>query len=124
SPRSHSPRLWRVGVANRALPRPPRPPCATSSVAPGRSTSASRAPASASCTSVPGGHREVQILPGLAGHVLALAVLPPLGFPVGAVAVVEQGGEVRIGAHVHRPSGAAVAAVRSALGDELFATKR
>src|SRR2546421_7242895 len=71
----------------------------------------------------PGGHREVQILPGLAGHVLALAVLPPLGLPVGAVAVVEQGGEVRIGAHVHRPSGAAVAAVRSALGDELFAAK-
>src|SRR3989440_7073376 len=71
----------------------------------------------------PGGHREVQILPGLAGHVLALAVLAALGLPVRAVAVVEQGGEVRIGAHVHRPSGAAVAAVRAAFGDELFAAE-
>src|SRR3989440_1713890 len=57
------------------------------------------------CSSDLGGHREVQILPGLAGHVLALAVLAALGLPVRAVAVVEQGGEVRIGAHVHRPSG-------------------
>src|SRR5256886_8791004 len=68
-------------------------------------------------------HREIEIGPRLAGHVLALAVLPALRLPVAAVAVVEQRGEVGVGAHVDRAAGAAVAAVRPAFGDELFAAK-
>src|SRR2546425_10135042 len=55
--------------------------------------------------------------------IFALAVLPPLGLPVGAIAIVEQRREVGIGAHVHAAACAAVAAVGTAFGDELFATK-
>src|SRR2546427_2398244 len=71
----------------------------------------------------PGRHGKVQILPRLSGHVLALAMLAALGLPVGAVPIVEQRGEVRVGAHVDRAPGAAVAAIGTALGDELFAAE-
>jgi len=66
---------------------------------------------------------EVEVGAGLPAHVLALAVLAALGAPVRAVAVVEQRGEVRVGAHVHAAPGPAVAAVGAALGDELLAAK-
>src|SRR5207247_3831820 len=68
-------------------------------------------------------HREIQVDPGLSGHVLSLTMLPPLRLPVDAVAVVEQCGEVRVGPHIDAPSGPAVAAVRTALGDEFFAAE-
>ena len=50
-------------------------------------------------------------------------MLAALGAPVRAVAVVEQRGEVRVGAHVHAAPGPAVAAVGAALGDELLSAK-
>ena len=71
-----------------------------------------------------GRDREVEIGPGLAGHVLALAVLPALCLPLGAVAVVEERREVRVGAHEHAAARSAIPTVGPALGDELFATER
>src|SRR5438094_913803 len=59
----------------------------------------------------------------LPGHAFPLAVLPPLGFPVRAVAVVEERGQVRIGAHEYAAARPAIAAIGSALGHELFAAK-
>src|SRR5207247_7758615 len=70
-----------------------------------------------------GGHREIEIRARPALHVLALAVLPPLGLPVGPIAVVEQRREVRVGAHVHAAARPAVASVGTAFGDELFTAK-
>src|SRR5439155_2777362 len=43
---------------------------------------------------------------------------------LGAVAVVEQRAEVRIGAHVHAAALPPVAAIGAAFGDELFAAER
>src|SRR5439155_22193992 len=71
-----------------------------------------------------GRNREVEIGPGLAGHVLALAVLPALRLPLGAVAVVEERREVRVGAHEHAAARSTIPAVGAALGDELFAAER
>src|SRR5439155_13333581 len=67
------------------------------------------------------GHRQVEVISGSAGLGLALAVLPPLGLPLGAIAVVEQRGEVRISADVNAPAPPTVAAVGTALGDVLEA---
>src|SRR6185437_4418998 len=71
-----------------------------------------------------GWDREVEVGPRLAGHVLALPVLPPLGLPLGAIAIIQQRREVHVGAHEHTTACAALPAVGPALGDELFAAKR
>src|SRR5687768_4368382 len=49
-----------------------------------------------------------------AGHGLALPVLRALGLPMVAIAVIEEGGEIRIALHVDTAAPAAVAAVRPA----------
>src|SRR5213596_3869107 len=69
-----------------------------------------------------GWDREVEIGPGLAGHVLALAVLSALRLPLGAVAVVEERREVRVGAHEHAAARSPLPTVGPALGDELSAS--
>src|SRR5881296_3792377 len=71
-----------------------------------------------------GRDREVEVGPRLAGHVLALAVLPALRLPLGAVAIVQQRREVRVGAHEHAAARSPIPAVGAALGDELFAAER
>src|SRR5882724_6461990 len=68
--------------------------------------------------------REVEVGPRLAGHVLALAVLPALRLPLGAVAIVQERREVRVAAHEDGAARSTVPAVGPALGDELFAPKR
>src|SRR2546430_16423711 len=70
-----------------------------------------------------GWDREVEIGPGLAGHVLALAVLSALRLPLGAVAVVEERREVRVGAHEHAAARSPIPTVGAAFGDELFAAE-
>ena len=71
-----------------------------------------------------GGHGEGEVGPRLSSHVLALAVLPPFRLPLGAVAVVEEGREVRVGAHEDTAARAAIPAVGTAFRDELFAAER
>src|SRR6266566_913884 len=68
--------------------------------------------------------RQVEVGPRLSGHVFALAMLPALGLPLGAVAVIEQRREVCVGAQEDTAAGSAVSAVRPAFGDELFAAER
>jgi len=48
---------WRVEVAKRALPKPPRPPVSSTRVCPGRNMSATTRPVSFSRTTVPAGTR-------------------------------------------------------------------
>src|SRR4029077_14439698 len=63
--------------------------------------------------------REVDVVRGRAGLGLALAVLAPLRLPDGAIAVVEQGREVRIRPDEDAAAVSAVAAVGTALGPVL-----
>src|SRR3989441_33649 len=72
----------------------------------------------------PGWRGQGEIGTRLPRHVLSLAVLAALRLPLGAVAVVEQRAEVRIGAHVHAPALPPVAAIGATLGDEFFAAER
>src|SRR3989442_15217535 len=51
-------------------------------------------------------------------------MLSPLGLPVGAVAVVEQRGEVRLGAHEHPAANPPITAVRPPLWYELLSAER
>src|SRR4029077_11366609 len=64
-----------------------------------------------------------QVRARLPRHVFPFPVLPTLRLPGRAVAVVEERGEVGIGAHVHAASGSTVATIGAALGDELFAAE-
>jgi hypothetical protein len=59
-----------------------------------------------------------------AGHVLPLTVDPPLRFPEPAVAVIQQRGQVGIGADVHAASAAAVPAVGAAFRHVLLPPER
>src|SRR5207249_12205862 len=68
-----------------------------------------------------GRDREVEIGPGLAGHVLPLAVLPALCLPLGAVSVVEERREVRAGAHEHAAARSPLPTGGAPFGDELSA---
>src|SRR5882724_2174064 len=70
-----------------------------------------------------GWDREVEVGPRLAGHVLALAVLPPLGLPLGAIAIIQERREVHVGAHEDTTARSALPAVGPAFGDELFAAE-
>src|SRR6185503_6731035 len=68
-------------------------------------------------------HGQVDVLGRLAAHVLALAVRPALRLPQGVIAVVEQRGEVRVGANVHAAARSTVTAIRPTLRHELFPPK-
>ena len=116
SPGSHSRGAWCVGVAKRALPRPPRPPRATSRRVAGLEHLAEQLAGVGVPDDGAGRHREVDVVGRGAGLGLALAVLAALGLPHGAVAVVEQRGEVGVAPHVDAAAVAAVAAVGPALG--------
>jgi len=69
-------------------------------------------------------HGQEEIHSGSARHLFAFPVLATFRLPFGAVPVVEQRREVGVGPHEDAAAGAAVAAVRSALGDELFSSER
>ncbi len=112
-----------VDETNRALPRPPRPPCATSTRCPSSARSASRRCLVAVLLEDQraDGDRDLEILRRLTGPVRALTVLTAAGLELGVVAEVDErvlGGD---GGDVDRATVAAVAAVRSAARDVLLA---
>ena len=124
SPGSHSRGAWCVEVAKRALPRPPRPPRATSRRVAGLEHLAEQLAGVGVPHDRAGRHREVDVVGGGAGLGLPLAVLAALRLPHGAIPVVEQRGEVGVAPHVDAAAVAAVAAVRPALGLVLEAGER
>src|SRR5712691_726686 len=71
----------------------------------------------------PGRDGQIDVVRRLAGHVLALAVLPSLRVPMRVVAIVEKCREVGIDLHIDTAAAAPIAAVRAALGHELLATE-
>src|SRR5207247_1568664 len=67
---------------------------------------------------------EVDVIRGLPRHVFALAVLAPLGAPMGVVAVIEERREVGVDLQIDATTCTAVSPVRAAFRHELFATER
>src|SRR5258708_1192219 len=110
-PGSCSVGAWCVEVEKRALPRPPRPPCATRNRSPGALKSCSFSPVSPPYpTLVPGGF-------------VALAMGSGLGLVLGVETERKKRVLVLAGDEINIAAAAAIAAARTSARDILFAAK-
>ncbi len=66
---------------------------------------------------------EVDVVPGLPGHVLALAMLPTLRDPARVVSVIEQRAEIGVDFYVYASTSSAITTIRSPLWDKFLPSK-
>ena len=117
---------WLVDVAKRALPRPPAPPRATTTLSPAsdRSASSLSFPSDSFLrTCVPHGTLDHQALSPATVPVRALAVLTILSAPLVSPSHLQQCAHRRVGHHHHTAPRPTITTIWPALRDELLAAK-
>src|SRR6266487_6489108 len=70
------------------------------------------------------GDWQEHIVGRFAGHVLSLPVLPAFGPPVRVVAIIEEGGEIRVCPYEDASSNSAIPTIRTTLRHKLLTTER